>query len=102
MKLSCLLDELHTFLIVENFHVIDCPNMTSFPSMPGGFESLFQRLEIKWGNIKILLTGLQSCTTIEYIKCLNLILHLNLRELSSLIYLKIKICEKLSFCPRGF
>ena len=102
MKLSCLLDALYTFLIVENFHVIDCPNMTSFPSMPGGFESLFQRLEIKWGNVKILLTGLQSCTTIEYIKCLNLILLRNLRELSSLIYVKIKICEKLSFCLRGF
>ena len=99
-KLSYLPDALHTLVSLENFEVINCPNVRSFPSIQG-VSSFLQRLQISCGD-EVLPTGLGSCMSLQELiisNCPNLILIPDLRDLHSLTQLQISDCPNLISIP---
>uniref|UniRef100_A0A7N2RCP0 Disease resistance protein RGA3 n=2 Tax=Quercus lobata TaxID=97700 RepID=A0A7N2RCP0_QUELO len=101
-KLSYLPDRLHTLRSLEEFKVINCPNLRSFPSIKG-VALLLRTLAISCSD-EVLPIGLQSCislSSLEINECPNLISIPNLQDLHSLYSLTIRSCKRLMGLPDG-
>ena len=99
-KLRDLPNALLTLPSLETFSVINCPNLRPFPSIQD-LGSLLRNLSISCGE-EVLLTGLQSSTSLSYLRirnCPNLISIPDLCKLHSLNQLGIRNCPNLISIP---
>ena len=99
-KLRDLPNALLTLPSLETFLVVNCPNLRPFPSIQD-LGSFLRNLSISCGE-EVLLTGLQSCTSLSYLHirdCPNLISIPDLCKLHTLIQLEIYNCPNLKSIP---